>query len=283
MPKSLPSIDENRRLQELVILGTRIASVTYDEAVALIMAKAARAEAAHAYVCAANVHTVSMARRSEQYRGVLNGAFMAVPDGKPLVWAHRFLGGRRIKDRVYGPTLMLRLCEDAARRKLPIYLYGGAEGVAEKLGQVLRSRYPDLKVAGVCSPPFAERDESDPTLRNEIAAINASGARLLFVALGAPKQEIFMARNAARINPVQVGVGAAFDFHTGRVSQAPPWMQDAGLEWLFRFCCEPRRMWRRYLYYNPYFMTRLALQCMGMDAPSKQIRPTASASESSGL
>ena len=252
-----------------VIIGTRIASVTYEEAVALILEKAAQSPA-HSYVCAANVHTVSMARRNVEYRRALNGAMLAVPDGKPLVWAHRLLGGRGITERVYGPTLMLQLCQAAAERGLSIYLYGGAADVAGKLAAVLLGRFPTLRLAGAFSPPYGERSENDVSLLREIENINSSGAHLLFVALGAPKQELFMAKHASRINPVQIGVGAAFDFHSGRVPQAPPWMQDSGLEWLFRFCAEPRRMWRRYLFYNPYFMMRLGLQRMGWDGPSRE-------------
>ncbi len=251
-------------ITRLNILGTRVASVTYGEAVEAVLSRALEHKPG-AYVCAANVHCVSMARRNPSYRAVLNGAFLTVPDGMPLVWAHRFLGGRRLLDRVYGPTLMLKLCAAAAQRGIPIYLYGGAPGVPEKLADVLSQGYPNLKIAGVHAPAFGARSDDDLDLKREIDAINSSGARLLFVALGAPKQEYFMARHAAQIVPVQIGVGAAFNFHTGTVSQAPAWMQGAGLEWLFRFCSEPRRLWRRYLFYNPYFVTRLALQRAGLD------------------
>jgi N-acetylglucosaminyldiphosphoundecaprenol N-acetyl-beta-D-mannosaminyltransferase len=167
--------------------------------------------------------------------------------------------------------LMLRLCEQAAQKNFPIYLYGATQQTVEKLSRVLTERIPGLIVAGAVAPPFTARSDDDPELLAEIDAINKSGARLVFVALGAPKQEFFMARNAARINPVQIGVGAAFDFHSGRVAQAPPWLQDAGLEWLFRFCCEPRRLWRRYLFYNPYFIARLTLQRFGLDRPSREM------------
>jgi len=255
----------------LPILGTRIASVTYDEAVAFILDRAAGERPAHAYVCAANVHTVSLARRDAAFREVLNGALLAVPDGQPLVWAHRILVGRRLMDRVYGPTLMLKLCEGAAARGLPVYLYGGSGGVPEKLAQVLQQRWPELKIAGAFAPPFGERSADDSGLRQELEAINSSGARLLFVALGAPKQERFMHAHASRINALQIGVGAAFDFHSGRMPQAPAWMQQAGLEWFFRFCVEPRRLWRRYLFYNPYFILRLTLQRLGLDAPSRAL------------
>ena len=254
----------------LPILGTRISSVTYEEAVSIILDKVERDTAAHAYVCAANVHTVSMARRDPTYREVLNHSLLSVPDGKPLIWAHKILGGRKLTDRVYGPTLMLRLCHSAAERSIPIYLYGGAAGVPEKLGDALMQKFPKLRVAGAVSPPYGNRAQDDPSLVSEIEAINRSGARILFVALGAPKQEIFMYKNAARINPIQIGVGAAFDFHTQRVAQAPDWMQDSGLEWLFRFCMEPRRLWRRYLFYNPYFAARLTLQRLGLDGPSRE-------------
>jgi N-acetylglucosaminyldiphosphoundecaprenol N-acetyl-beta-D-mannosaminyltransferase len=254
----------------LPILGTRIASVTCDEAVGIIV-DAARQSHAHAYVCACNVHTVSMARQNEEYRRALNGSLLSVPDGMPLVWAHRILGGRRLKERVYGPTLMLRLCEAAAREKLPIYLYGGTPDVVDHLKEMLMQRFYGLAVAGAYSPPFREDLAASAELEAEIDRINDSGARLVFVALGAPKQELFMARHAARINPVQVGVGAAFNFHAGTVPQAPAWMQDRGLEWLFRFCSEPRRLWRRYLLYNPYFVARLTLQRLGLDGPSREL------------
>ncbi len=257
-------------LPRLTILGTSIASLTYDEAVTAIIDKAAQDAPAHAYVCAVNVHTTSIARRDPSFRAVLNGAMLALPDGKPLIWAHRFLGGRALSERVYGPTLMLKACEAAAERGLPVYLYGGAADVPEKLAAVLSGHYPKLRIVGAVSPPFRKNIAEDAALNVEIDAINASGAKIVFVALGAPKQERFMAQYAARIRPLQIGVGAAFDFHAGRVSQAPAWMQDAGLEWFFRFCAEPRRLWRRYLFYNPYFVARLFLQRLGLDAPSRE-------------
>ena len=260
-PRMLP-------LQYFPLLGTRIASVTYDEAVSTILDRVAQG---HAYVCAANVHSVSMARRSAEFRNVLNSSLLTVPDGKPLIWAHRVLGGRRLTERVYGPTLMLKLCEAAAARGLPIYLYGGKEGVVEHLATTLTARYPGLRVAGTYSPPFGDRAADDPALLRELDAINASGCKLVFVSLGAPKQELFMHRHASRLDAVQIGVGAAFDFHSGRVAQAPEWMQDSGLEWLFRFCAEPRRLWRRYLFYNPYFIVRVMLQRMGLDGPSREL------------
>jgi len=256
--------------QMLTILGTRVASVDYAEAVRLILDRASQ-PAPRAYVCAVNVHTVSIARRDPSFRDVLNGAYMSVPDGKPLIWAHRILKGRRLTDRVYGPTLMLKLCEAAAAQGRSVYLYGGKTGVPEKLAECLVAKIPALKIAGTFSPPFGDRSPDDPALLAEIDAINRSGASLVFVALGAPRQERFMRQNAARIDALQIGVGAAFDFHSGNLAQAPGWMQDSGLEWLFRFCAEPTRLWRRYLFYNPYFVARLLLQWAGLDGPSREV------------
>ena len=258
----------SKKIQTLNVLGCHIASVTYAEAVEAIVMRA-RTPATGAYVCAANVHCVSMARRNASYRAALNGALLTVPDGMPLVWAHKFLGGRKLPDRVYGPTLMLKLCAAAAQQGLPIYLYGGAPDVALRLSEILQSGFPQLKIAGVCAPPFGQRAPDDAGLRAELDAINASGARLVFVALGAPRQEYFMARHADEIVPVQIGVGAAFNFHAREMSQAPAWMQNAGFEWLYRFCSEPRRLWKRYLFYNPYFVARLALQRGGLDSVAK--------------
>jgi len=259
--------------QMLTILGTRVASVDYAEAVNLILARASRPDPAqaHGYVCAVNVHTVSIARRDPDFRTVLNGAYMSVPDGKPLIWAHRLLKGRRLTERVYGPTLMLKLCEAAAESGTSVYLYGGKAEVPERLALSLVAKIPKLKIAGTFSPPFGDRAPDNPALKAEIDAINRSGAGLVFVALGAPRQERFMHANAARINALQIGVGAAFDFHSGNLAQAPNWMQDSGLEWLFRFCAEPRRLWRRYLFYNPYFVARLLLQWAGLDGPSREV------------
>jgi len=256
-------------IQHLPILGTRIASVTYDEAVAAIMRAAA--QPAHAYVCACNVHTVSMARRDEHYRAALNGSLLSVPDGMPLVWAHKILGGRRLPGRVYGPMLMLKVCEAAANAGIGIFLYGGTTDVVTHLNETLQQQFPKLKLLGALAPPFGDRAADDPSLLKEIEQINASGAGIVFVALGAPRQELFMHANAARIKPLQIGVGAAFNFHAGKVPQAPPWMQDRGLEWLYRFCAEPRRLWSRYLFYNPYFIARLMLQRIGLDAPSRNL------------
>jgi N-acetylglucosaminyldiphosphoundecaprenol N-acetyl-beta-D-mannosaminyltransferase len=252
--------------------------VTYDEAVSEII-RVALDGSASKYVCACNVHTVSMARRDVKYRAALNGSMMAVPDGMPLVWAHRFLRGRRLPDRVYGPTLMLKLCEAAAQQGVGIYLYGGAPQILPLLTDSLLKSIPNLKILGAVSPSFNTRSEEDVSLMAEIEQINTSGAGIVFVALGAPKQELFMHRHATRIRPVQIGVGAAFNFLAGTVSQAPAWIQRMGLEWMYRFCCEPRRLCSRYVLYNPYFLVRLGLQIIGWDRPSRELEREMKASD----
>ncbi len=204
------------------------------------------------YVCICNVHNVMIARDDPDYAAALNGAEIATPDGMPLVWALRRMGYRQA--RVYGPDLLLAFAAHAAQEAEPVrsYFYGGAPGVAEDLGAKLARRFPGLSVAGCESPPFRELSAEEDAAA--VARINDSGAHVCWVGLGAPKQERWMAAHADRVEPVMVGIGAAFDFLTGRVRQAPRWMMRLGLEWFFRLGAEPRRLWRRYLYYNPRFL-----------------------------
>ncbi|MBD2019678.1 WecB/TagA/CpsF family glycosyltransferase, partial [Leptolyngbya sp. FACHB-36] len=173
------------------------------------------------------------------------------PDGMPLVWGLRWLGVPR-QSRVYGPDLMLGLCQRAAREQIPIYLYGGAPAVLERLRSNLEEWFPGLAIAGTHAPPFRSLTPAEDAA--DIEQIRASGAAIVFVGLGCPKQERWMAQHHGRLPAVMVGVGAAFDFHSGRVSQAPRWMMARGLEWLYRLLKEPQRLWRRYLIYNPAFI-----------------------------
>jgi len=215
---------------------------------------------ARRYVCFATVHGVMEALADPPLQRVFNEGF-AVPDGMPLVWLARLRGYRA--RRVYGPDLTLTLCERAAQAGWPVFFLGGAEGVAERLAEALKRSCPGLRVAGAVGPPFRE-----PTPDEEQALVerlNASGTELVFVALGCPKQERWMAKHRERLTaPVLLGVGAAFDFHTGRVSQAPRWMMRVGLEWLYRLLQEPRRLWRRYLILNPLFLAHVVLQLLGL-------------------
>ncbi len=214
---------------------------------------------ARGYVTAAAVNLVMSAHEEPEAHAALVGATLAVPDGQPLVWALRALGHARAT-RVYGPDLMLRFCERAARSGTPIYLYGGRTPEAlELLERRLRERFPGLRIAGGFSPPFralsAEEEE------RSIAEINSSGAAVVWVGTGQPKQEKWMLRMRPKLSaPLLVGVGAAFDFHAGLLPQAPRWMQRNGLEWAYRLAREPRRLWRRYARYNPRFLVGFARQ-----------------------
>jgi N-acetylglucosaminyldiphosphoundecaprenol N-acetyl-beta-D-mannosaminyltransferase len=205
---------------------------------------------------------VMEARHNREFGHMLNEFTVVAPDGKPLTWLGRSCGFD-LSRRVYGPELMETFCKVTATKGYRHYFYGGAEGVAEKLTEVMCGRYPGLQVAGCCSPPFREltRLEDDAM----VTAINASGAEVLWVGLGCPKQErwIFNHRDRLRV-PIIAGVGQAFDIHAGTTVQAPEWMRENGLEWLFRLAIEPRRLWRRYLIYNTGFLWLVLLHWLGI-------------------
>jgi N-acetylglucosaminyldiphosphoundecaprenol N-acetyl-beta-D-mannosaminyltransferase len=211
------------------------------------------------YVTAAAVNLVMCAREQPDVLAATLAATLAVPDGQPLVWALRALGHKRAT-RIYGPDLMAGFCERAARTGAHMYLYGGRTPQAlELLEQRLRERFSGLRIVGGYSPPF--RALTDAEEEQVIAAIDSSGASVVWVGTGQPKQEQWMARMRPRLQaPLLVGVGAAFDFHAGLVSQAPRWMQRSGLEWTYRLSREPRRLWRRYARYNPRFVVGFARQ-----------------------
>jgi N-acetylglucosaminyldiphosphoundecaprenol N-acetyl-beta-D-mannosaminyltransferase len=229
----------------------------YDEVIAWMEAMIAAGE--RGYVTAAAVNLVMSAREDPRTRAAAVGATLAVPDGQPLVWALRALGHARAT-RVYGPDLMAAFCARAARTGTPMYLYGGRTPQAlELLQERLRARFPGVRIVGGFSPPFRElaaREEDEV-----VAEINGCGAAVVWVGTGQPKQELWMARMRPRLSPaLLVGVGAAFDFHAGLVTQAPPWLQRVGLEWAYRLSREPRRLWRRYARYNPLFIASFAAQ-----------------------
>jgi N-acetylglucosaminyldiphosphoundecaprenol N-acetyl-beta-D-mannosaminyltransferase len=214
-----------------------------------------------ASVTAAAVNLVMAAREDPETMAAVLGATLAVPDGQPLVWALHALGHGRAT-RVYGPDLMAGFCARAASAGTPMYLYGGRtpEALALLEGR-LGERFPGLLIAGGFSPPFRELSEQER--EGVIADIDASGAAVVWVGIGQPKQERWMAQMRPRLAaPLLVGVGAAFDFHAGLVSQAPGWMQRNGLEWVYRLSREPRRLWPRYVRYNPRFIAAFAAQYM---------------------
>ncbi|MDO8210022.1 WecB/TagA/CpsF family glycosyltransferase [Conexibacter sp. CPCC 206217] len=251
---SLPTVEQIR------VLEVPLALTDYERV--LDWVDAAVAAGAHEYVCVAAVHTVMESHDDEALRSAVAGAAFTVPDGQPLAWALRALG-HEIDSRVYGPELMARAMERATRTGQRHYLYGGRDQSALfKLTLRLRQRFPGLRVVGGYSPPF--RALSEPELDAIAADINRARPDIVWVGIGVPKQEKWMAAMRERLDaPVLIGVGAAFDFHAGLVPQAPAWMQRNGLEWLYRLKQEPRRLWKRYARHNPRFVMRFARQWAG--------------------
>lgn len=240
------------------ILGIPLAISDYERV--LDWMEAMIAADARGYLTAAAVNLVMSAQEQPATRAAVLGATLAVPDGQPLVWALHALGHPRAT-RVYGPDLMARFCARAASNGTPIYLYGGRhdDAARELLIRRLRERFAGLQIAGASSPPFRALTAAED--EHEIELINASGAAVVWVGTGQPKQEQWMHEMRSRLTaPLLVGVGAAFDFHAGLIAQAPPWMQRNGLEWTYRLYREPRRLWRRYARYNPLFVAGFARQ-----------------------
>jgi N-acetylglucosaminyldiphosphoundecaprenol N-acetyl-beta-D-mannosaminyltransferase len=237
------------------ILGARVDATSYSDATTRVLAWASAGESR--YVCVSNVHVTMEAYDSAEFRAVVNGADLVTPDGVPLVWALRWLG-LRDATRVYGPTLTLHVLERAAAAGIHVGFYGATPEVLTQMVEACRQKFAGLNVAYAHSPPFRQHTPEEDAA--QVREINDSGARLLFVGLGCPKQERWMAAHKAQVNAVMLGVGAAFDFIAGVKPQAPRWMQHAGLEWLFRLATEPRRLWRRYLYHNPRFVLLFATQ-----------------------
>jgi N-acetylglucosaminyldiphosphoundecaprenol N-acetyl-beta-D-mannosaminyltransferase len=239
------------------ILGVSLALTDYDQALQWLQAMIDARE--RGYVCVCNVHTVMAAREDPELRDALAGSALNVPDGQPLVWAANALG-HGLEHRVYGPELMARACARAVHSGQRFYLYGGRDqGALFQLALNLRQRFPGIKIVGGYSPPHRPLTSEERTAIVE--EINHSRPDIVWVGIGVPKQEKWMAEMRPTLEaPVLIGVGAAFDFHAGLVRQAPAWIQDAGLEWAFRLAHEPRRLWRRYSRYNPRFLAAFARQ-----------------------
>jgi len=239
------------------VLGVPLAVIDYERTMDWIDATVARDE--RGYVCVAAVHTVMVCQEDPDLREAVLSSSLTVPDGQPLVWAMNALG-HTLPSRVYGPELMARYCERSARTGVRMFLYGGRnQGALVQLALNLRRRYPGLRIAGGYAPPF--RDLDDEECQGVTDEINRSGADVVWTGIGVPKQEKWMARMRDRLDaPVLIGVGAAFDFHADLIPQAPNRMQDLGLEWAYRLAHEPRRLWRRYLRYNPRFVAGFARQ-----------------------
>ncbi|MDH3538475.1 MAG: WecB/TagA/CpsF family glycosyltransferase [Acidimicrobiia bacterium] len=232
------------------VLGVGISAINLEVAVAELGRWVARRE--QHYVCVTGVHGVMESQSDPALLRIHNRSGLTTPDGMPLVWAGKRAGAEQMS-RVYGPDLMLEICSRSAAEGWTHFFYGGKEGVPELLERRLQARFPGLAVVGTHSPPFRELTEAEA---EEIAAaINAANPDFVWVGLGTPKQERWMAANIGRLRaPAILGVGAAFDIHAGLLPQAPGWMQRRGLEWLYRIVKEPRRLWRRYLLNNPRFI-----------------------------
>jgi exopolysaccharide biosynthesis WecB/TagA/CpsF family protein len=240
------------------VLDVGISATTYDEAVAAIMTAAREEE--RAIVNAAPVHAVVTAARDPVLKQKLNSFELVVPDGQPVRWALNLLHRTHLSDRVYGPELMLRLCRRASEEGTGVYLYGSAPHVVERLCENLARWFPTLRIVGSESPPFrALTPEEDQAM---VARINRTGARIIFIGLGCPRQDEFAFAHRPVIEGVQVCVGAAFDFHSGNKPMAPAWMQRRGLEWVFRLVREPARLWRRYLVTNSIFLARFSRELL---------------------
>ena len=214
------------------------------------------------YVTVTGVHGVTEAQNDPALKRILNEALLTTPDGMPMVWMGRLQGFRQIR-RVYGPDLMLNLCGHSVACGFRHFLYGGNAGVAEELADSLKARFPGLKIVGTYCPPFRPLDATE--LKELQAQVQALRPDFFWVGLSTPKQERFMAEHLPLLPEAKIfiGVGAAFDLLTGRVPQAPAWLQGLGLEWLFRLRQEPRRLWKRYLINNPLFLIRATAQLCG--------------------
>jgi len=244
-------------LNSYQIINTRIHATSYEDACDRIQDWIDHPQSV--YIVAANVHVVITAYWHQTYQQVLNQAAMVTPDGMPLVWGLRLLGAQN-QPRVYGPDLMLAWCDRASQLGYPIYLYGSTDQTLRMLETNLKQRFHNLAIAGVYAPAFGAIDPE--ILGQDLERIRQSGAKVVFVGLGCPKQEYWMAVASLQIQIVMIGVGAAFNFHSGQVSQAPRWIMKLGLEWIYRLSQEPRRLWSRYLINNPSFVVLFVWQLL---------------------
>jgi N-acetylglucosaminyldiphosphoundecaprenol N-acetyl-beta-D-mannosaminyltransferase len=240
------------RSGSVALLGTPIDPLSWEQALGRILRWASARQSR--MVCLCNVHVVVSARQDEALARALRVADMSTPDGAPVAWLMRKIGWPE-QQRISGPDLMWRLIAEAERLQLPVFLLGSTETTLARLTQRLQQVFPDLQIAGMLSPPFRQLSAAEDAQMVEI--INNSGARLLFVGLGCPKQEIWMAAQRDRVQAVMLGVGAAFDYHAGVLPRAPQSWQRWGLEWLYRLWREPSRLMKRYLITNSLFLLAL--------------------------
>lgn len=241
------------------ILGMKVNATSFKEVVNKVIEWSKNAQSK--YICVATVHMIMESYDSKEFQKIVNSADFVTPDGMPLVWVLRILGSKN-QERVYGPKLTPLLCEEAAKAGIPVGFYGSSPECLKDLTINLQKRFPDLKINYSFPPPFRSltNEENEKIIKD----INNSGVKILFIGLGCPKQEKWMAEHKGKINAVMVGVGAAFDFISGNKKQAPEWMQNIGMEWFFRLITEPKRLFWRYFYNNPRFIFLTILQLLGI-------------------
>lgn len=259
------------------ILGVMVNVIDYEATAARIIAAAEARQPLG--VSALAVHGVMTGVLDRVHRYRLNELQLVVPDGQPVRWALNWLYRSGLKDRVYGPNLTLYVCEQAAAKRLPVFFYGSTHRVLDRLVTNLSERFPDLPIAGFLPSQFRQLRHHEKC--EIVQVIKESRAALTFVGLGCPRQEIWVFEHLNYLDMPMLAVGAAFDFHAKLLPQAPEWVQERGLEWLYRFAQEPKRLWRRYMLLNPSFLTLLLLQIAGLRlvrsfgavAPAKEIQP----------
>jgi N-acetylglucosaminyldiphosphoundecaprenol N-acetyl-beta-D-mannosaminyltransferase len=240
------------------VLGVGISAINIPLAIKTIDSWIARGH--KSYVTITGVHGVMESQCDPELKRIHNAAGLVTPDGMPMVWLNKMAGNKHV-DRVYGPDLMLEICRQSEEKGTRHFLYGGADGVADLLASKLKEKFSKLQIVGTYCPPFRKLTAEED--RAVVEQINASKADIVWVGLSTPKKEYWMAGHVGRLDaPVMIGVGAAFDFHAGLKSQAPRWIQRSGLEWFYRLCTEPRRLWKRYLRNNPLFVYYCLLQKM---------------------
>ncbi len=246
------------RIPRANVLGVGVSAINMDDAIRL-SDSLIRADG-RGYVCVTGVHGVIEAQSDQAFRDILNRSFMTTPDGMPMVWVGRLQGHSQMR-RVYGPDYMLDLCCFSVQQGYRHFLYGGSPGVAERLAVELTRRFPGLQVVGTYTPPFRPLNSSEDA--ELCALVTETKPDVFWVGLSTPKQERFMAQYLDKLDvKMMVGVGAAFDIHTGGIKDAPAWMKHSGLQWLHRLAQEPRRLWKRYLINNPKFIWNFGLQLL---------------------
>jgi N-acetylglucosaminyldiphosphoundecaprenol N-acetyl-beta-D-mannosaminyltransferase len=241
---------------QIDVLGVGVHAVSLKRSVRMI--EAAVRSQSRGFVCVTGVHGVMEAQRDVRFRAILNSSLLTTPDGMPMVWIGRLQGHRRVR-RVFGPDLMRLVCSRSVPREITHFLYGGAEGVAEELKERMQASFPGIRIVGTHTPPF--RPLSNEEERQLAATIARLKPDIMWIGLSTPKQERFMAEHVHKLaTTLMIGVGAAFDYHTGRAQDAPAWVKLSGMQWLHRLSQDPKRLWKRYLINNPLFISKIAWQ-----------------------